>query len=69
MIVFIDHLHTTRIHVAGLTSRRDMIFHPKHVLSRENELTLSWFCQEREKRENELRERIPVPHDNFLKSI
>ena len=36
MIVFIDHLYTTRIHVAGLTSRRDMIFHPKHVMSNES---------------------------------
>ena len=36
-----------------------MIFHPKHVLSRDNELTLSWFC-------HELRERIPVPHDKNL---
>ena len=36
MIVFIDHLYTTRIHVAGLTSRRDMMFHPKYVMSNES---------------------------------
>ena len=68
MIVFIDHLYTTRTHVAGLTSRSDMIFHP-NMFCQERMSSLSLGFVKRERRENELRERIPVPHDNFLKSI